>query len=390
MRVAHVCADPGVPVFGSKGASVHVQEVARALLRSGADVQLLATRIGGPAPAGLDAAGLHALPPAPKGEPAEREARALAANGALQDTLRGLGPLDCVYERYSLHSHAAMEHARDAGIPGVLEVNAPLIDEQERHRALADRAAAEGVARRAFDAASVIVAVSEGVRVWLERWPQARGKVHVIGNGVDPGRFRARQRTTRTFTVGFLGTLKPWHGLDTLLGAFARLHAWRPDAQMLIVGDGPEAPRIAATLERLGLTGAVRLTGAVDPAEVPRHLAEMDVAVAPYPDLRPFYFSPLKIVEYAAAGLPVICSDVGGLDRLVEHGRTGLLCAPDDEVALADALFTLAADPRRRAQMGRLGRRAVLRDHTWDAVVARVLELARLPAAASIATPSAG
>ncbi len=383
-RVAYVCADPGVPVFGSKGASVHVQSMAGALARLGADLTLLATRTGGAPPAALASVALERLPAAPKGEASTRERLALAHNAALAAQLSALGRLDLVYERYSLWSHAGMEWARQAGVPGVLEVNAPLIDEQAAHRTLVHRREAERVAARALGAASVVIAVSEGVAAWLERFPGARGKVHVIGNGVDPRRFvgMAPAPDARPFTVGFLGTLKPWHGLETLVAAFALLRERDPGARLRIVGDGPEAPRARELLAGHGALDASTLVGAVDPGRVPAELAAMDVAVAPYPDLRPFYFSPLKIVESMAAGLPVVCTRVGDLDRLVGHRETGLLCTPGDPVALAAALSELAGDPRLRGRLGAAGRNRVLARHTWDAVAGRVLGLAGLGAGA--------
>jgi glycosyltransferase involved in cell wall biosynthesis len=353
-----------------------VQAVAAALTRAGARVDLLATRVGGTRPARVAGIGLHELPPAPKGDTAEREEQALANNAALTAALEHLGGVDLVYERYSLWSHAGMEFARCAGIPGVLEVNAPLIEEQIRHRSLVNRLAAEAVAARCFAAATVIVAVSDAVRDSLQEWPEARGKVHVIPNGVDPERFPVVARHDGPFTVGVLGTLKPWHGLDTLVSAFARLHERRPDARLMVVGDGPEAAWLEEAVALRGLADDVVRTGAVEPDEVPWHLSAMDVAVAPYPDLRPFYFSPLKVVEYQAAGLPVVCSDVGGLDRLVQDGVTGILCPPEDPAALALALEALAGDPERRERMGRAARTSVLAHHTWDAVVGRALAAA--------------
>jgi glycosyltransferase involved in cell wall biosynthesis len=378
MRAAYVCADAGVPVFGTKGASVHVQAVAGALAATGARLTVLATRTGGAPPASLAGSGLVALPPAPRAEPAARERAALAANDALARALSALGPLDLVYERYSLWSHAAMEHARARGIPGVLEVNAPLIDEQAAHRVLVDRSAAEAVARRALAAATVVIAVSPGVAAWLERFPAAAGKVHVVPNGVDPARFGATPPAApgRPFTVGFLGTLKPWHGLDTLVDAFAVLHARRPGARLRLIGDGPQAAAVRARLAVDGVAGAATLTGAVAPAAVPAELAAVDVGVAPYPDLRPFYFSPLKLVEYAAAGLPAVCSRVGALEDVVTDGVTGLLCPPGEPLALAAALERLADDPGLRARLGAAARERVLAEHTWDRVVARTLALA--------------
>ncbi len=382
MRVAYVCADPGVPVYGAKGASVHVQAVAGSLARRGARVQLLATRWGGERPPALQGVREHRLPPAPKGDAAVRERRALAANTALAHALEDLGALDLVIERYSLWSHAAMEHARRAGVPCVLEVNAPLIDEQAAHRALVHRQEAEQATARVLAAAGTIVAVSEGVAEWLQRWPQARGRVHVVANGVDPARFPAhlaaprRRRRGESFTVGFLGTLKPWHGLDTLVAAFCALRRTHPEARLRVVGDGPQGPSLRRALAEHGALDAAELVGGVDPAQVAEQLAAMDVAVAPYPDLRPFYFSPLKVFEAMAAGLPVVASRVGQLEQLVDEGTSGLLYPPGEAAALAGALARLADDPTGCRRMGANARRAVLATHTWDAVTDRVLALA--------------
>src|SRR2546428_79306 len=89
-----------------------------------------------------------------------RERAAVRANGVLETALARGGPFDLVYERYSLWSFAAMEYARATGTTGLLEVNAPLVEEQAAHRALVDRGAAEAVAERAFGAGSAPLAGS--------------------------------------------------------------------------------------------------------------------------------------------------------------------------------------------------------------------------------------
>jgi glycosyltransferase involved in cell wall biosynthesis len=382
VRLAYVCADPGVPLFGRKGCSVHAQEVLRGLLRRGVRVELFAARLGGEAPPGLSGLPVHRLPAPPKGDAAARERAALAANGDLARALSGAGRFDAVYERYSLWSTAAMAHAGAAGVPGLLEVNAPLIEEQARHRELVDRDGAERAAARAFDDATALIAVSEGVASYLDRWPVARGKVHVVPNGVDPARFRpdlppSRPRADGAFVVGFVGTLKPWHGLTTLVEAFALLRREVPGARLLIVGEGPERARLEADLAGRGLSQAVDWTGGVDPSEVPALLASMDVAVAPYPRLDDFYFSPLKLYEYMAAGLPVVASRIGQVGAAVRDGVDGLLVPSGDAAGLAARLSQLAADPAWRRRLGAAARAAVVRRHSWDAVVDRLLELAR-------------
>ena len=247
MRLAYVCADPGIPVFGAKGASIHVQEVIRAFRRQGLQVRLFAMRLGGEPPADLRDLPVHCLPEPPRGDTARRERAAMVSAGAVQDALRIAGPFDCVYERYSLWSCAGMEYAESQGIPGILEVNAPLIEEQIRHRELVHREEAERIAARVFAAAHAIIAVSPGVAAYLDGYPQSRGRVRVLANGIDPARFPAELFADRpqpdspaTFTIGFLGSLKPWHGLELLLDVFIAMHSQDPGLRLLLVGDGPE------------------------------------------------------------------------------------------------------------------------------------------------------
>jgi glycosyltransferase involved in cell wall biosynthesis len=380
MRVAYVCADPGVPVFGAKGCSVHVQEVVAALRRGGSSVHLFAARLGGEAPPALGGLPVEALP-CPAGQAADRERAAVEANGMLAAALSRRGPFDLVYERYSLWSFAGMEHAQETGAAGLLEVNAPLVDEQQEHRALVDRGAAERVAARVFRAASALLAVSRPLAEWLEQQPAARGRVHVVPNAVDPARFPAGLRPTRsappgTFTVGFVGSLKPWHGLPVLAEAFALLRRSRPASRLLVVGDGPARADLEAALAARGARAAVEMTGAVALSDVPGLLASMDAAVAPYPPRERFYFSPLKVYEYMAAGLPVVASRMGALEEMIRDGTSGLLCPPGDAAAFAAALMGLGEQPRWRAALGREARRAVLSEHTWSAVAARILRLA--------------
>ena len=276
-----------------------------------------------------------------------------------------------------------MEYARASATPGLLEVNAPLIDEQAEHRGLVDRASAQRATERAFNAATALVAVSDEVAEYLDGFPAAEGKVHVVPNGVNPERFPPDLKPSLpaapgTFTIGFAGSMKPWHGLGTLLEAFARLHGRDSDSRLLMVGDGAGREPLAAEAASRGLGPAVHFTGAVAPADVPGLLASMDVGVAPYPSMANFYFSPLKVYEYMAAARPVVASQVGQLEKIIEPEVTGLLVPPGDVSALAAGLDRIRREPELGRRLGQAARAQVLRHHTWDGAVQRILQLASL------------
>jgi glycosyltransferase involved in cell wall biosynthesis len=323
---------------------------------------------------------LHELPRATHGDAGRREQLLLGANEQLPSVLKRFGPFDFVYERYSLWSHAGMDYAQAESIPGLLEVNAPLIEEQSRHRVLVDRAAAELVAFRAFTGASHLLAVSSEVAGYLTQFAPAR-RVHVVPNAIDPDRFAGELIPSRPappgiFTVGFVGSLKRWHGLDILVKAFALLCAKTGGNRLLIVGEGPEGSRLEAMVREQGVAEFTELAGRVDPQEIPALLASMDVGVAPYPPMDRFYFSPLKVYEYMAAGITPVASRLGQLDGLIEHGANGMLCAAGDSSSLASTLVHLRLEPQLRRTLGQAAREKVLRDHTWDRVADRILTIA--------------
>ncbi len=391
-RVAYVCADPGVPVLGHKGCSIHVQEMLRALLRRGVEIDLFAMRCEGRLPEDLRRLRIHAIDAPGRGDPGERERALVAANEDVRDALRAAGPFDFVYERHALFAFAAMEFARESGIPGLLEVNAPLVEEQRRHRVLVHDAIAESAATRAFAAASALLPVSEALAEWLRRRASVEDRLEVVANGVDVARFAAARPVDRAgdaFTVGFVGGLRPWHGLADLAAIWARVRREAPDARLVVVGDGPGRGDLERDLAARGVRESVLFTGGVPPAAVPSWLAAMDVVVAPYPVTSgldgPFYFSPLKLFEYMAAGRAIVASRVGQIAELLTHGETGWLHEPGDLEGAARGVLTLASDDALRQRLGSAGRRWVARHRSWDSIATAVLTRgAALPRAASL------
>jgi glycosyltransferase involved in cell wall biosynthesis len=289
---------------------------------------------------------------------------------------------DAIYERYSLFGTAGALLARDLGIPLLLEVNAPLADEHARYRGLDHPELASRVERRLVRSAGHVLAVSPAIARWLRTAGVGEDRLTVLPNAVDPERFRplegARAAVRASLgvdppIVGFVGTLKPWHDVATLVRALALIDEERP--RLLVVGDGPERERLAAEATRARVPAI--FTGALEHERVPAYLAAVDVAVAPYGRDDGFYFSPLKLVEYLEAARPVVAADVGEIRHCVRPGETGCLYAPGDAAGLAAAIRGLLGDPVRAAELGAAGRAHVRGQHTWRATAKAVAGLAR-------------
>jgi glycosyltransferase involved in cell wall biosynthesis len=383
-----------VPIGGTKGASIHVRGVTTALAARGHEVHVVAAR-------SEPGAGTLSLPLSDIGfdRVLKDLQRSMVDQGsspllagetynlllnirayqALAD-LDKISRLDALYERYSLWSWAGMYFARERGIPWILEINAPLVDEQRRYRHLSLIPVARGLERQLIIEADTIVVPAEELRSYVAKKVGRRSKVRVIPNGVDLDLFQEPidrlspqtvKRLDGRFVIAFLGSLKPWHGIKQLLQAFARLRSTVPSAHLLVIGEGPMLKEIETAARRLG-PDTVTLCGAVPHEEVPAWLARADVGVAPYPELPGFYFSPLKIVEYLAAGLPVVASGIGQIVDLVKHERTGLIVPPGDPGALAEALARLYADRRLRARLGRRARERARQRHGWCRVAEEI------------------
>ncbi|HEX8200995.1 MAG TPA: glycosyltransferase [Isosphaeraceae bacterium] len=202
------------------------------------------------------------------------------------------------------------------------------------------------------------------------------GRVEVIYNGIDMAPIapaddpEARDRARRELGVGpedfvaiQVARLDPVKDHPLALRALARVVARRPEARLVVVGEGPEAETIRGEVRRLGLDGAVRLLGLR--GDVPALLAGANLGLLTSRSEG----IPLTVIEAMAAGLPVLATRVGGLGEVVADGQTGLLVPPGDDGALADAWLRLADDPDLRRQMGAQGRRRAVADFSEGRMV---------------------
>jgi glycosyltransferase involved in cell wall biosynthesis len=184
----------------------------------------------------------------------------------------------------------------------------------------------------------------------------------------DPAPLRHRLGLHSRFVVGWVGSFRRFHALEQAVEATASV----PEASLLLVGDGPERTRIDQLAQDVGVHAV--FTGTVPHDELPAYLAAMDVAVILAQRGAPFHYSPLKLAEYLAAGLPVIAPAVGQLATRLTDGVDAVVVPAHDVSALGTALCRLRDDSEERARLGKGARAAAEDEWSWDTQVRRVAD----------------
>lgn len=228
---------------------------------------------------------------------------------------------------------------------------------------------------RALDpVTSVYLVNARAVAAELERHGLPAAKMRVVHNGVDlrrfptfhvdrgPGRAALGLRDAGPL-VAQVGRLAPQKDYPTFLRAAALVAHARPDVAFLIVGEGPERPRLEALAHELGIAERVRWLGLRH--DVPAVLAGVDVAVL----TSRFEGLPNVVIEAMAAGAAVVAADVGGCAELITDGREGTLIGAGSPEAFAAAISALLADEARRAAVVAAARERVEREFSLEAMV---------------------
>lgn len=370
MRILYVASDQVVP--GRTGGSVHVLEVARGLAARGHDVHAVVhAQDGTPAEERLAGATFHRI----RWRPDHRffRFRARAAVGALLERTGA----EVVLERYYNFGGEGVRAAWARGRPSVLEVNSPLVDHAGSAKAALDAVLGRPMRRYRESLCREAAALLSPL---LEIVPDfARAKTEVVTWGANVAAFTPRHRevqgrwrgdlglSSQTCLVLFSGSHRPWHGVHVLEAA-ARLLSHRSDLFFLFVGGRPR--------DAHGFRG--RHLGTLPYEQMPEIAAAADVGVAPYDPSRlaqlrlGFYWSPLKIFEYMASGLPVVTIRRPPLTEIVREGQEGLLVAEGDAKELAAAITRLADDRGLRERLGQSARERVVARYSWDVHCAQV------------------
>jgi glycosyltransferase involved in cell wall biosynthesis len=235
------------------------------------------------------------------------------------------------------------------------------------------------------------VAVTDRIKeIMVSGYGVPADRVHVLPNGVDTERFRPQDRSAARERLGldascryvvFVGLMASWVDFRTMLEAFAGASETRPDARFVLVGDGPEARLVDSLIDDLDLADRVIRPGSIaDRDLVSAYMGAASVCLVAYHGAmlqRIGGGSPMKLMEYLAAGRAVVATATEGMASMINSSGGGL--AVGDAEAMAAALGELLDDQERADELGRRGRRAAVEHYSWKPVIERTLALLDRP-----------
>ena len=221
--------------------------------------------------------------------------------------------------------------------------------------------------RLQYKVSSLLVTVTPGLGSWLRRevGPQ---KIQIIPNAANIDLFTpdavSKRELSKPYAL-FFGALASWQGIDTMLEAVA-LDQWPQKVHLVIVGDGATKNQVVRHAKN---NRKLHYLGKLPYKELPGIISNAMVSLSPQANTMGRSNTglfPLKVFESLSAGTPVVVSDFPGQADLVKQYQCGLVIPPENPAALAQAVSYLDRHPEMRQQMGTRGRKAVMRDHSWD------------------------
>ena len=363
------------------GQYVHISALAEALAARGHEITFAApddNQNGKELNATGGAGGLKALLPKALYECAEY-GYSYPAFARLRAKAQAFSP-DVLYERYNLFYHAGVWAKRRFGLPLVLEINAPLVEERAHHAGLALKWLARKSEEAIWRAADMTLPVTNALADRVRAVGVPNERITVIQNGVDaaflvnrdPRIIRERYDLTDKLVLGFTGFMREWHRLDRAVNFIAESD--RDDLHLLLVGDGPARAGLEQLAGERGISHRVTIAGVVQRDVVPDYIAAFDIALQP---AATDYASPLKIFEYMALSKPILAPAQANIAEVLTDDAEAILFGSADDAAFAAGLARLVDDGELRARLGAAARtRLVREDFTWAGNAARVEAIA--------------
>ncbi len=223
--------------------------------------------------------------------------------------------------------------------------------------------------RWTLNAADRVICYTDEEKKEMERLGVDGRKISVIHNGIDTALFRPAEKRGDGNRLLWIGRLVPGKGVSYLIDAFAEAAKAKESLRLEMVGRGPQLEATMKRISELGLGGKITIKEYLPNEELPQVYRNSDI----------FILSsltegvPRTMLEAMSCGLPVICTDLPQLRRIVDG--CGLLVPLRDSRALADAILRVSSDPALAQSLGSRGREKVANGFSWDETVRKTLQL---------------
>ncbi len=283
-----------------------------------------------------------------------------------------------IYERYSLYNIAGIVVAWWCKLPLILEINSPLAWEEKQYSHLTCYWLAQWIENFLIHHSFKTIAVSHELKRSLVKLGAPEDKIVVIPNGVYLQEYPAQvyindYKLPDVKIITFVGWFRTWHRIPELIHTFVRHNIFEQCTQLWLVGDGPVRKEIEAAIAQYHVEKYVKITGPMDRQEVRNILLQTSIALQPA--VTP-YASPMKLIEYMAAGKAIVATDLPNIQELIQDGHNGMLFPDGDWGALSQKVVHLLHHPELVLQLGKHARATIeSRPYTWDQNAKEVLSI---------------
>ncbi len=220
--------------------------------------------------------------------------------------------------------------------------------------------------------AQVIVSVSIAADRFISKFVGKNVIRKVVPNAVDTDRFKPPKQEPTEPLILFIGRLVYRKGAHVLLRAFRCVAKEKPRAKLLIVGKGYMEPILKVLAQKLDVQDKVEFRGCIPESD--KEEMYRKACIVAVPSIYGESFG-LVALEAMSSGRPVVASNVGGLNEIIDQGNDGLLVKAGSHRELANAIITLLSDDRKRKKMSLKAREKVLKKYSWNIVIRDLLEV---------------
>lgn len=221
--------------------------------------------------------------------------------------------------------------------------------------------------------ASAITVTCKEMIPYLISSKNSLSKIVVNPMGVDFDHFNTTQsvspdilfKRNNNLILGFVGSLNHWHGITNLMNIIKIVLSKFKHCRFLIIGDGVKFNELKEFISKNKAEDSVILTGYIPYEKLPDYLSVIDIGIAPYPTDIAFYYSPLKIYEYMAAGKPILATEIGQIAEIMRGQNIGMFINPENLLDLESKLRAIITDEKARIVMGENARK-LAKQFSWD------------------------